>query len=33
MNIRVYDPLADKSFIESNGLIEASLDEYGANRM
>jgi len=27
MNIRVYDPLADRSFIERNGLIEASLDE------
>lgn len=27
MSIRVYDPLADRSFIESNGLIEASLDE------
>jgi D-3-phosphoglycerate dehydrogenase len=27
MNIRVYDPMADRSFIQSNGLIEASLDE------
>lgn len=27
MTIRVYDPLADRSFIERNGLIEASLDE------
>ncbi len=27
MNIRVFDPLADRSFIERNGLIEASLDE------
>ena len=27
MNIRAYDPLADHSFIEHKGLIEASLDE------
>lgn len=27
MNIRVYDPVADRYFIEHNGLIEASLDE------
>ena len=27
MNIRVYDPVADRHFIEDNGLIEASLDE------
>jgi phosphoglycerate dehydrogenase-like enzyme len=27
MRIRVYDPLADRPFIEHNGLIEASLDE------
>jgi len=27
MNIRVYDPMADRPFIEHNGLIEASLDE------
>jgi D-3-phosphoglycerate dehydrogenase len=27
MKIRVYDPVADRRFIERNGLIEASLDE------
>lgn len=27
MKIRVYDPMADRRFIERNGLIEASLDE------
>ena len=27
MTIRVYDPVADRGFIERNGLIEASLDE------
>ena len=27
MNIRVFDPMIDRRFIESNGLIEASLDE------
>ena len=27
MNIRVYDPMADRHFIEGNGLIEACLDE------
>ena len=27
MNIRVYDPVADRRFIEANGLMEASLDE------
>jgi len=27
MKIRVYDPLADRRFIDHNGLIEASLDE------
>jgi len=27
MKIRVYDPMADRRFIEQNGLIEATLDE------